>query len=50
VVLVGGASKAAALREIAHGELSPSAHPGQVLRAFAPRVTWLVDREAAAQL
>jgi 6-phosphogluconolactonase len=50
VVLVGGAAKASALREIACGEFDPSLHPGQTLRAFAPRVTWLADREAAAQL
>jgi len=50
VVLVGGAAKAPALRAIAHGAFEPSLHPGQVLRAFAPRVTWLADREAAAQL
>jgi 6-phosphogluconolactonase len=50
VVLVGGAAKAPALREIACGEFSPALHPGQTLRAFASRVTWLADREAAAQL
>lgn len=50
VVLVGGAAKAPALREIAHGAFEPSLHPGQVLRAFAPRVTWLADQEAAAGL
>ena len=50
VVLVGGAAKASALREIACGEFDSSVHPGQTLRAFAPRVTWLADREAAAQL
>ena len=50
VVLVGGAGKAAALREIAHGAFAPSLHPGQVLRAHAARVTWLADREAAAGL
>ena len=46
----GGAAKAAALREIACGEFQPALHPGQTLRAFAPRVTWLADQEAAAQL
>ena len=50
VVLVGGAAKAPALREIAHGAFQPALHPGQTLRAFAPRVTWLADQEAAAQL
>jgi hypothetical protein len=38
------------LREITCGDFEPSLHPGQTLRAFAPRVTWLADREAAAQL
>jgi 6-phosphogluconolactonase len=50
VVLVGGAGKAPAMRAIAHGEFAPQLHPGQVLRAYADRVTWLSDREAAAQL
>jgi 6-phosphogluconolactonase len=50
VVLVGGAAKASALREITCGDFEPCLHPGQTLRAFAPRVTWLADREAAAQL
>ena len=50
VVLVGGAGKAPALREITHGAFSPQLHPGQVLRAYAGRVTWLADRAAAALL
>jgi 6-phosphogluconolactonase len=50
VVLVGGAGKAAALREITSGEFAPKSHPGQVLRAHASRVTWLADQEAAAGL
>ncbi len=50
VVLVGGAGKAPALRAIAHGEFAPKLHPGQVLRAHAPKVTWLADQEAAAGL
>jgi 6-phosphogluconolactonase len=50
VVLVGGAAKAAALREIACGEFAPQKHPGQLLRGHASRVTWLADQEAAAGL
>ncbi len=50
VVLVGGAGKAPALREIACGAYEPKRHPGQVLREHAPRVTWLADQEAAAGL
>jgi 6-phosphogluconolactonase len=50
VVLVGGAGKAPALRAITAGAFDPAGHPGQVLRAYAVRVTWLADQEAAAQL
>ena len=50
VVLVGGAGKAPALREIAHGAFAPALHPGQVLRAYASRVTWLADQESASLL
>jgi len=50
VVLVGGAGKASALREIAHGSFAPALHPGQVLRANASRVTWLADQASAALL
>lgn len=50
VVLVGGAAKAPALREIAHGNFDPSLYPGQVLRAHASRVTWLADLDAASLL
>jgi 6-phosphogluconolactonase len=50
VVLVGGAGKASALREIAHGAFAPALHPGQVLRQHAARVTWLADQPAAALL
>ena len=50
VVLVNGAAKASALREIACGPFQPALHPGQALRALASRVTWLADQDAAAQL
>jgi 6-phosphogluconolactonase len=50
VVLVGGAGKAPALRAITSGAYEPKAHPGQILRAYAERVTWLADQEAAAAL
>ena len=50
VVLVGGAGKAGALREIARGAYDARSHPGQVLRELASRVTWLADQEAAAGL
>jgi len=50
VVLVNGKSKAAALREVCEGVWAPSTHPGQVLRAWSSKVTWLADAEAAALL
>lgn len=50
IVLVNGAAKATALREISCGDHQPALHPGQVLREVAPRVTWLADQEAAAGL
>jgi 6-phosphogluconolactonase len=50
VVLVNGRAKAAALLSVCAGEYDPSQHPGQVLRAFAHKVTWLADAEAAAAL
>jgi len=49
-VLVNGAAKASALREIACGPFQPALHPGQALRALASRVIWLADQDAAAQL
>jgi len=50
VVLVNGKSKAAALRAVCEGDLAPATHPGQVLRAWSAKVTWLADEEAAALL
>ena len=50
VVLVNGKSKAAALRAVCEGDLAPTTHPGQVLRAWSAKVTWLADEEAAALL
>lgn len=50
VVLVNGKGKAQALKSIIHGDYKPSLHPGQLLRAYAPKVTWLVDAEAASLL
>lgn len=51
VVLVGGASKAAALRAVCREKAEDLArHPGQVLRRQAASVTWLADADAAASL
>ncbi len=50
VVLTNGAGKAAALKAILRGPYDPKNHPSQIHRAYASRVTWLVDEAAAAQL
>lgn len=50
VVLTNGKGKAPALRAVTSGEPDAAQHPGQVLRALAPRVTWLADQEAASLL
>jgi len=50
VVLVAGKAKAPAMLAIACGDYDPLTHPGQVLRAHAHKVTWLVDPAAAASL
>lgn len=49
VVLVNGASKVNALREVTQGAWNPSLYPGQILRKMAAKVTWLVDAAAAGQ-
>lgn len=48
VLLVTGAAKAKALREVVREPLEPLSRPAQVLAALAQRVTWLVDTEAAS--
>lgn len=50
LVLVNGASKAQALRTVCEGPPDPSRFPGQLLRAVAPKVTWLADPQAASAL
>lgn len=50
VVLVNGKSKAAALKSVTQGTLSVAQYPGQALRAFTSKVTWLADAEAASLL
>ncbi len=50
VVLANGAAKASVLKAILHGPYDPKKLPSQIHRAYAPRVTWLVDEAAAAEL
>ncbi|MGF1449302.1 MAG: 6-phosphogluconolactonase [Opitutales bacterium] len=50
VALVCGAAKAARLVSVLDGPPDPLTQPIQLLAEHADRVTWLVDRDAAAQL
>jgi 6-phosphogluconolactonase len=50
VVITDGPGKAAALKDIIRGPYDPKTHPSQIHRAYASRVTWLVDEAAAAGL
>jgi 6-phosphogluconolactonase len=50
VVITNGVAKNAALKAILRGPYDPKHHPSQVHRAYAARVTWLVDEAAAAGL
>ena len=49
IVMVLGASKAAALRRVMHGNESWSDVPAKILSTAPDRVTWLVDSDAAAK-
>ncbi|MHB8621361.1 MAG: 6-phosphogluconolactonase [Chloroflexota bacterium] len=48
--LVTGADKAAAVREVVHGDYRPDEYPAQLLREARGEVTLLLDRAAAAGL
>jgi 6-phosphogluconolactonase len=50
IVMVCGASKAAALRSVFEDEADPKHRPAQLLKACAPFTTWLVDTQAASEL
>jgi 6-phosphogluconolactonase len=50
VVITNGANKAAVLKAILRGPYDPQKLPSQIHRAYAARVTWLVDEAAAAEL
>jgi 6-phosphogluconolactonase len=48
--MVTGGAKAPALREVLEGAYDPDRFPSQVLRNALGQVTWLVDKDAAAEL
>jgi 6-phosphogluconolactonase len=48
--MVTGGAKAPALREVLEGAYDPDRYPSQVLRNSLGQVTWLVDKDAAAEL
>ncbi len=50
VFLVSGAAKAERLAEVLEGPERPDELPAQVVRPAEGRLTWLVDRDAAARL
>jgi 6-phosphogluconolactonase len=50
VFLVSGAGKADILREVLAGKAKREEHPAVGVRPTAGRVSWLVDRDAAARL
>ncbi|HEV8131464.1 MAG TPA: 6-phosphogluconolactonase [Acidobacteriota bacterium] len=49
IVLVSGAAKAPALKQVLKGELQPKVYPSQLIRPRG-RLVWLVDEAAASQL
>ena len=48
--LLSGAAKADTLRDVLEGPFDPSRLPSQIVRPVDGRLTWLIDREAAARL
>jgi len=50
VIITNGANKAAVLKAVLRGPYDPKKLPSQIHRAYADRVTWLVDEAAAAEL
>jgi 6-phosphogluconolactonase len=50
VFFVAGPDKAPALREVLEGTFRPETYPAQLIRPLDGKVTWIVDREASAQL
>lgn len=47
---IGGAEKAHVLREVLHGPQEPLKYPVQIVAPIDGKLTWLVDRDAAAEL
>jgi 6-phosphogluconolactonase len=50
ILMIGGASKAPALKEVLEGDYNPDEYPAQILRNSLGHVTWLVDKDAASKL
>jgi 6-phosphogluconolactonase len=50
VFFVAGSDKAPSLHEVLEGSFRPETYPAQLIRPLDGKVTWMVDREAAAQL
>ena len=50
IFMLGGASKAQALKQVLEGEYIPDEYPAQLLRNSLGQVVWLVDKDAAADL
>ena len=50
IFMIGGASKALALRQVLEGEYNPDEYPAQILRNSLGQVVWLVDKDAASEL
>jgi 6-phosphogluconolactonase len=48
--LVTGATKAATLYEVLHGERRPDRYPSQLIRTESSSTHWFLDKAAAAQL
>lgn len=50
LLMIGGAGKAAALKQVLEGDEDPDEYPAQFLRNSQGNVTWLVDKAAASDL
>jgi 6-phosphogluconolactonase len=50
IIMLGGAGKAEALKEVLEGDYNPDEYPAQILRNSLGHVTFLVDEDAASDL
>jgi 6-phosphogluconolactonase len=50
IFMIGGASKAHALKDVLEGDYDPDECPAQILRNSLGNVVWLVDKDAASEL